>query len=95
MYTLFFIFKPKHKVKLLPKHNIIIWTISFIILINYLYQKVWRLYFWMLGRGIVHLLEPKGENHFSDGGGYINREDDSNIGDDIVIPFLLDYGVTK
>ena len=30
-----------------------------------------------------------------DGGGYINRDDDPNTGDDIVIPFLLDYGITK
>ncbi|NLI57093.1 MAG: DNA internalization-related competence protein ComEC/Rec2 [Clostridium sp.] len=90
-------YKPKHKVKLLPKHNIIIWTsFLFIILINLFIPKGLEVVFLDVGQGDCAFIRTQGgKTILIDGGGYINREDDSNIGDDIVIPFLLDYGVTK
>ena len=90
-------YKPKHKVKLLPKHNIIIWTtIVFIILINLFIPRGLEVVFLDVGQGDCAFIRTQGgKTILIDGGGYINREDDSNIGDDIVIPFLLDYGVRK
>lgn len=90
-------YKPRHKVKLLPKQNAVIGvSILFIILINLFIPKGLEVVFLDVGQGDCAFIRTQGgKNILIDGGGYINREDDSNIGDDIVVPFLLDYGVTK
>ncbi|AEV69108.1 DNA internalization-related competence protein ComEC/Rec2 [Acetivibrio clariflavus] len=94
----FFWYRPEYKVKLKLKYGIaavliILGTVFYGVFI----PKGLEVVFIDVGQGDSTFIQTsKGKNILIDGGGYSSAASDStSIGENIVIPFLLDYGVDK
>ncbi|TYQ18385.1 UNVERIFIED_CONTAM: competence protein ComEC [Acetivibrio alkalicellulosi] len=99
-YVLIFYFlwyKPTYKAILVFKHYVVIGVICFIIIItNNFIPKGLEVVFLDVGQGDCAFVRTvTGKTILIDGGGYSSYISESNIGDTVVIPFLLDYGVSN
>jgi competence protein ComEC len=96
--VLFFMwYKPLKKIKVKPTYYFIALAAIIIVFgINYLTPKKLEAVFVDVGEGDCSLVRTyTGKTILIDGGGYNSRlNPGSNIGDTVVIPFLLDYGVS-
>lgn len=94
-----FWFKPKYKVKIKPEYYIIalMFIIAFTLIANLLPGEM-EVVFLDVGEGdSAFIRTPSGKAVLIDGGGKKgdNFEDGTNVGNKVVIPFLLEFGVTK
>jgi len=94
----FFWYRPKYKVKLKLKYSIlaaviVLGTVFYGIFI----PKGLEVVFLDVGQGDCAFIQTnKGKTILIDGGGYSSATSNStSVGENIVIPFLLDYGVDK
>jgi competence protein ComEC len=90
--------KPKYKLKVRKKYYAaVLFVIAVIIIIRIATPKSLEVVFIDVGQGDSELIRTaSGKTVLIDGGGYNSTTNpDSNIGDTTIIPFLLDYGVSK
>lgn len=98
MIWFFLCFKPKYNIRIKPKFYIIsILVVITLILLVGLIPGEMEVIFLDVGEGdSAFIRTPTGKTVLIDGGGEKGKSDEEpNTGDKIVIPFLLDYGVSK
>lgn len=89
-------YKPVKNVKIKPKYYLIGCLVAFIIITIPLFlPKDLEVVFIDVGQGdSIFIRTYRGNTVLIDGGGRNYKDGDTNIGDSVVIPFLLDNGVT-
>ncbi len=97
--SLFFLwYKPLYKVKLKSKYYFAAFgVIAVILFINIIMPKNLEVVFFDVGEGDSTFIRTStGKTVLIDGGGFSSRTDTRhNMGDYVVIPYLLDHGVSK
>jgi len=94
----FFWFRPKYEVKLKPKYCIAVVVIILGAILHGMFiPKGLEVVFLDVGQGDCAFIQTyKGRTVLIDGGGYSSASANStSVGENIVIPFLLDYGVDR
>ena len=94
----FFWYKPKKDIRINPRTIIAFSSLILIVFSIYiLYPRGLEIVFIDVGEGdSTFIRSASGKTVLIDGGGIINSQNtQNNIGDTTVIPFLLDYGISK
>lgn len=91
-------YKPEHKIKIHPRYYAAVVLLLMIVLgIRSILPKSMEVVFIDVGEGDSTFVRTcKGKTVLIDGGGSNSKlKTESNIGDTVIVPFLLDYGITK
>ncbi|MCX7921922.1 MAG: DNA internalization-related competence protein ComEC/Rec2 [Clostridia bacterium] len=91
-------YKPKYNVKVRHKHYAAaVGIIMLVVIINLLLPKNLEVVFIDVGQGDSAFIRThSGKTVLIDGGGRaVRTQSEASVGDTVVVPFLLDYGVTK
>jgi len=99
IFILFFIwFKPGRNIRIKPFYYLVAWALIFVICVIYAFiPKSMEVVFIDVGQGDSALIKTyRGVSVLIDGGGSSEgKTEEHNIGETVIIPFLLDQGVSK